>query len=660
MTGVIASIPKFQFSNATGTPLANGTLTVYLAGTTTLTNTWQDYQLTSLNTNPVVLDSRGECVLWLDSAVTYKFVLKNSAGVVQWTQDNLSSAGLLVFLQAGSGAIARTLQNKARESVSVADFPDLPTVISAIGSANTTLNINTPVTLSADLTVPSNISLNFTRGGIINNGAYKVIANGDVAAGLFQIFNGAGQVTIISNVRRAEWFGASILQSGAVNSAAIQAALKSFPQVGGNPPLGGTVKIGRGPFTCAPDVISFNNINSVQLEGEAPAWGYDTPYYAATALVFTAGTLGIQMSDSVSVTNSNYNTLKNIRVNGAGLISYGVRVNNQQYLEGVSIESCTVAGLHVINATNSCTFQRCDFSFNTGASGVFVDNTLGYPAPTTVFSFLNCSMRANANGITLAVGVGAAFTDCVVESNTGYGLVVYRPTSTVWALPSLSGIDFNRCHFENNGTGGVQLFQVYMGLQAHGQQNNISGIIFKHCTVSAGVVTQKYLNIDDASNIVFDNCLFIYSTASDSFTFNSTYANNIRFIADDPSTGAPTIAQRITGQNVSLQTIRTTLSVTRGNTGSIASAVATTILTLPASNKLSVYQVSANLPVGGVVAYGSTTTILWDGSNGVLKNTANGGANLSISLSGANIQVTQSSGATQASGVDWVIHQVGN
>jgi hypothetical protein len=72
--------------------LANGTLTVYLAGTTTLTNTWQDYQLTSLNTNPVVLDSRGECVLWLDSAITYKFILKNSSGVVQWTQDNLIGA----------------------------------------------------------------------------------------------------------------------------------------------------------------------------------------------------------------------------------------------------------------------------------------------------------------------------------------------------------------------------------------------------------------------------------------------------------------------------------------------------------------------------------------------------------------------------------------
>jgi hypothetical protein len=139
MTGVIATIPKFQFSNATGTPLANGTLTVYLAGTTTLTNTWQDYALTSLNTNPVVLDSRGECVLWLDSAVTYKFVLKNSSGVVQWTQDNLSGAGAAAAIletalassvgavkvgsiQSGSGSVARTLQDEIRESVKITQF----------------------------------------------------------------------------------------------------------------------------------------------------------------------------------------------------------------------------------------------------------------------------------------------------------------------------------------------------------------------------------------------------------------------------------------------------------------------------------------------------------------------------------------------------------
>ena len=134
MSGVIANLPRYQFSSSTGAPLANGTLTVYVAGSTTPTNTWQDSALSTLNTNPVQLDSRGECVLWLDSAVSYKFILKNAAGVIQWTQDNISGAApagslyastgasLIGYMPAGTGAVATTVQGKLRESVSVLDF----------------------------------------------------------------------------------------------------------------------------------------------------------------------------------------------------------------------------------------------------------------------------------------------------------------------------------------------------------------------------------------------------------------------------------------------------------------------------------------------------------------------------------------------------------
>ena len=139
MTGTIATIPKFQFSDSLGSPLVNGTLETYIAGTSTLTSTWQDQAQTTLNTNPIVLDSRGECVLWLDALVNYKFVLKNSGGAIQWTTDNISGANaaaillqnnlalssgssLVGFIQSGTGAVARTLQAKNRDIVSFKDF----------------------------------------------------------------------------------------------------------------------------------------------------------------------------------------------------------------------------------------------------------------------------------------------------------------------------------------------------------------------------------------------------------------------------------------------------------------------------------------------------------------------------------------------------------
>jgi hypothetical protein len=124
MTGVIATIPKFFFES-NGIPLVGGTLQTYLAGTTTPTSTWQDLGLTVLNTNPIILDARGECLIWLDSTKTYKFVLKDATGVTLWTVDNIgqptdslrtdlaASTGstLVGFMPTGIGATVSTVHD---------------------------------------------------------------------------------------------------------------------------------------------------------------------------------------------------------------------------------------------------------------------------------------------------------------------------------------------------------------------------------------------------------------------------------------------------------------------------------------------------------------------------------------------------------------------
>lgn len=115
MTGVIATLPKFQFSNAIGLPLSGGTLTSYLAGTTTPVTTYQDQALTIANTNPISLDSRGECLLWLDSTKTYKFVLKSALGVTQWTVDNITN----------STAFAKALDMQLRADLAAPSGPAL-------------------------------------------------------------------------------------------------------------------------------------------------------------------------------------------------------------------------------------------------------------------------------------------------------------------------------------------------------------------------------------------------------------------------------------------------------------------------------------------------------------------------------------------------------
>jgi hypothetical protein len=96
MAAVSAVNPKLNFPLCPG-----GSVDVYLAGTTSRSNTWQDRNQTTLNTNPIILDARGECVAWLDSAKRYKFVVKNAAGVTIYTVDNVAGA------QPGAASVAQ-------------------------------------------------------------------------------------------------------------------------------------------------------------------------------------------------------------------------------------------------------------------------------------------------------------------------------------------------------------------------------------------------------------------------------------------------------------------------------------------------------------------------------------------------------------------------
>lgn len=82
-----------QFFDNLGDPLVSGTLNAYVAGTSTPTNFYSDSTGTIAGSS-ITLDSRGEPttikLLWVDTAVVYKFVLKDSTGTTIWTEDNIS------------------------------------------------------------------------------------------------------------------------------------------------------------------------------------------------------------------------------------------------------------------------------------------------------------------------------------------------------------------------------------------------------------------------------------------------------------------------------------------------------------------------------------------------------------------------------------------
>ncbi len=81
--------PKMQFFTANGQPLVGGKLYTYAAGTNTLLATYVDQAGSANNTNPTILDSRGEASVWLAVGLLYDFVLKDSLDSLIWTVSNL-------------------------------------------------------------------------------------------------------------------------------------------------------------------------------------------------------------------------------------------------------------------------------------------------------------------------------------------------------------------------------------------------------------------------------------------------------------------------------------------------------------------------------------------------------------------------------------------
>ncbi len=97
--------PKFRgYVPSTGAVLAGGKLYSYAPGTSTAKATYTTSALTTANANPTVLDSEGEAMVYLSGA--YKFVLKTSADVEVWTEDNVNKEPPVLLLSATTVSFA--------------------------------------------------------------------------------------------------------------------------------------------------------------------------------------------------------------------------------------------------------------------------------------------------------------------------------------------------------------------------------------------------------------------------------------------------------------------------------------------------------------------------------------------------------------------------
>ena len=90
MNVTLTPSPKMQFFTAAGIPLVGGKLYTYASGTTVPLATYADDTGLISNTNPIILDSRGEAGVWLGPS-RYTFLLRDANDNLIWTADGVGT-----------------------------------------------------------------------------------------------------------------------------------------------------------------------------------------------------------------------------------------------------------------------------------------------------------------------------------------------------------------------------------------------------------------------------------------------------------------------------------------------------------------------------------------------------------------------------------------
>lgn len=172
MASQLSPTPVQKFFDNNGLPAFNGKLYTYAAGTTTPQATYVDSTQTSQNTNPIILNIRGECNIWLDPTKTYKFILQDVLGNQVWSVDNITSFGNTPFSAVDAGSV-----NNVNLTIPGLGTPVALNFVTFKAANTNTGSVTLTVNGLAKALTWQNLSA-FTGGEIQAGGLYSAIFDG--------------------------------------------------------------------------------------------------------------------------------------------------------------------------------------------------------------------------------------------------------------------------------------------------------------------------------------------------------------------------------------------------------------------------------------------------------------------------------------------------
>lgn len=398
--------------------------------------------------------------------------------------------------------------------------------------------------------------------------------------------------------------GDGVTDDTAAVQAAVDAALGS---------ASGTLWLPKGNYAVTSINIYPTGGKSLVLVGDGPFNTKFVKYGAGTdPLINISGTAGGGGGNGV-VSKCQF---KNFAVQGTSKAFTGIYADTLAhfFMEGVYISSCDI-GLRslgsLIFAARSCYFLSNDIGFQADQSPV----NSGY---SNLIKFDDCVFQSNAlyHGL-LNKGQQIVFANCDCES----GAVGFRVTSTYEDETLLSSVTWNNCWWEGNSSNPVivdsnDTWVTMRDCALYGPASSVTiNGAGNHVKLENCYGTEFLSMADSTGSLEINNCLFpTYSISTPNSTISNLYSSSGR------------VANKVDK-----------LNTTEGSV-SAATGVATTI-----AGSSTDYTSLIIAYISGASPNEICTGIVVEND---IVNFSNG-ANMTMSIAGTNVQVTQSTGITQ-------------